>query len=50
MHTLSATAVYVVLFTFVFVETGIVRDTVVFSILTDEWPAVSRGLQARFVR
>ena len=31
-------------------EDGSWRDTVVFSILTDEWPAVSRGLQARFVR
>lgn len=31
-------------------EDGSWRDTVVFSILADEWPAVTRGLQARFTR
>lgn len=31
-------------------EDGSWRDTVVFSILADEWPAVRTGLEARFVR
>jgi N-acetyltransferase len=29
---------------------GILRDTVVYSILPGEWPAVRRGLQARLER
>jgi RimJ/RimL family protein N-acetyltransferase len=28
-------------------EDGTFRDTVVFSVLADEWPAVEAGLQAR---
>lgn len=28
-------------------EDGTFRDTVVFSVLADEWPAVKAGLQAR---